>query len=83
MLELIGVFSDKRAGSVVTFKQKHMLLHNIVWLTFGDRSTIVPLVGSPREMHDHLTAHHGVSFAYPTVKDLLNGSKPKIKDKDG
>ena len=85
MLELLAVFSEKRSGTVTKFKQKHMLLHEVMWVTFNDGSTLVPLVGSPKEMYDRMTmkAEHGIGFAYPTVKDLLNGSKTKIKDKDG
>ena len=49
MLELLGVFSGKRE-SKVTYKYKHMLLHDVIWLTFGDGSTIVPLVGSPMQI---------------------------------
>ena len=59
-----------------------MLLHKVVWLTFGDGSTIVPLVGSPKQMYQRLHAQHNVKFAFPTVRDLLNNSKPKITDKD-
>ena len=85
MMELLGIFSGKRGGSVdgVRFKQKHMLLHDVIWVTCDDGSTIVPLVGSPKEMFERLRAVQGVAFAYPTVKDLLNNSTKKIKDKDG
>ena len=83
MLELLGIFSEKRVGTDTKYKQKHMLLRDVVWLTFGDESQIVPLVGSPQEMYQRLQAQHGIRFAYPTVRDLLNNSKPRIKDKDG
>ena len=83
MLELLGIFSDKRVGTETKYKQQHMLLRDVVWLTFGDESKIIPLVGSPKEMYQRLQAQHGIQFAYTTVKDLLNNVKPRIKDKDG
>ena len=64
MLELLGVFSGKRE-SKVTYKYKHMLLHDVIWLTFGDGSTIVPLVGSPMQMYECFHTNPGVFQHHP------------------
>eukprot|EP00966_Prymnesium_polylepis_P251881 5823189-Prymnesium_polylepis.1 len=34
------------------------------------------------QMYESLKTQHSISFAYGTVKDLLNGFKRKIKDKE-
>jgi len=54
---------------VVTHKykhiMKHMLLHDVIWLTFGDGSTIVPLVGSPMQMYECFHTNPGVFQHHP------------------
>ena len=72
MLELIGI--GRELENPPTFKYKHMLRQNVVWMKCEDFNEAVPLVGSYSEMYASLKDRHQVTFAYTTFRDLMNGS---------
>ncbi|MDC0526004.1 hypothetical protein OAO87_03300 [bacterium] len=78
MLELIGV----GRGVAAKEKKNHMLLNDVICLERDGIAGVIPLVGSYGHMHKTLQQHHNFSLAYDTTKDLFNGKKTQVKDKD-
>ena len=61
-----------------------MLLENVVVVRSSSSEAAVPLVGSYGYMYGILTSDpYKVSVAYKTFKDLMNGSKVKMREKNG
>ena len=81
MLELIGM--GRAVAAKHPQKSDHMMLPYLMWLKRDAIAGVVPLVGSYHHMFNRLQRDHKIKLAYATVKDLFNGSKKQIKDKDG
>jgi len=84
MLELIGVGLEGKRAVLPKEKYKHMLLKNVIVVRSSASDAAEPLVGSYTDMYGILTSEpYKVSFAYKTVRDLLNDSKKKITEQGG